>query len=306
MKKTFSAFLVFLLLLLAFANAKAITYPPFNPTPDPTDTVPYVINDDELTHLNDSLSTSPAYDLYSEFDTDVIHYTKFNIESLKDSIKTLTLCGANNCEYVHPFLGKVTCPFGRCKRYFHYGVDIDLETGDPVVAAFDGKVRIAKKNSSYGNVVVIRHSNGLETYYAHLSKLKVEVGQEVFAGDVIGLGGNTGYSRGSHLHFEVRYLGQPVNPMDVISFTDHKLLSNTLEISKKTFVYYPKGKKPVANANAYVSNGGKLLPGNIYVVKSGDSLSAIARRYGTTIDVLCKKNGIKTTTVLQLGQKIKV
>ena len=305
MKKNFSTFLVFSLLLVAFANAGNNSITPDNLLPDPTDTVPYIINGEELTHLNDTLLNSPAYDLYSEFDTDVIHYNKFNIASLKDSSKTIMLCNENNCGYVHPFLGNVTCPFGRCKRYFHYGVDIDLETGDPVVAAFDGKVRIAKKSSSYGNVVVIRHANGLETYYAHLSKLKVEVGQEVFAGDVIGLGGNTGNSRGSHLHFEVRYLGQPVNPFEIISFTDHKLITNTLVISKKTFCYYPKvtGKTAVYAAN---TNGGKLLAGNIYVVKSGDSLSAIAHRYGTTIVLLCQKNGIKTTTVLKLGQKIKI
>lgn len=306
MKKTLASFLVISLFLVAFANAGNSTYPPANSLPDPTDTVPYTLNNEELSHISDTLlSTSPAFDLYSEWDTDVIHYTKFNAAIFKDSSKTITLCGENNCEYVHPFLGKVTCPFGRCKRYFHYGVDIDLETGDPVVAAFDGKVRIAKKSSSYGNVVVIRHSNGLETYYAHLSKLKVEVGQEVFAGDEIGLGGNTGYSRGSHLHFEVRYLGQPVNPMEIISFTDHKLLANTFEISKKTFVYYPKTNSKTA-ANTATANGGKLLAGNIYVVKSGDSLSAIARKYGTSIDVLCKKNGLKTTSVLQLGQKIKL
>ncbi len=303
MKKTFSLILLFSLLRLVSANAvnSTITSLPFNPSPEPTDTVPYIINAEELAAYNDTIASSPASDLYADWDTETIHYAKFNIDSIRNGTKKITLCGNNSCGYVHPFLGKVTCPFGPHRRYYHFGVDIDLETGDAVAAAFDGKVRIAKKSSSYGNVVVIRHSNGLETYYAHLSKLKVVAGQDVFAGDIIGLGGNTGYSRGSHLHFEVRYLGQPINPFDIISFTEDKLITDTLVINKQTFKYYAKGK-PVTNTE----NCGKLLAGKIYVIKQGDSLSAIAHRYGTTIDLLCKKNGIRTTTVLRLGQKIKI
>lgn len=263
-----------------------------------TDTVPYVINEEEMMDYNDSLSSFPAYELYCSWDTANIHSPKFDITTLKDSIKEIVLTDAYSCGYMPPFIGNVTSGFGPRRRVFHYGIDLDLETGDAVGAAFDGKVRIAKKSKSYGNVIVIRHSNGMETYYAHLSKINVEVGQEVYAGENIGLGGNTGRSRGSHLHFEVRYLGQPINPTDVISFTEHKLISDTLALSKKTFDYMTAAKKIVA------AKGGK--GSKIHVVKKGDTLSAIARKYGTSTKALCQKNKLKTTSTLRLGQKIKL
>ncbi len=265
-----------------------------------TDTIPYSIDEEEMMDYNDSLISFPANDLYCSWDTTRIHSIKFDIETLKDSEKELTLFDEKSCGYVHPFSGKVTSKFGPRKKRFHYGIDIDLETGDAVNSAFDGKVRIAKKSKSYGNVIVIRHSNGLETYYAHLSKINVTVDQEVFAGDIIGLGGNTGRSRGSHLHFEIRYLGQPINPTEIISFDDQKLLSNTLCLNKETFEYVAEAKK--AAAKTIASSKGK----KVHLVKKGDTLSAIARRYGTTTKVLCKKNGIKTTSTLRLGQKIRL
>ncbi len=312
MKKTFSLLLLFSFLQVAFATTGFSTFVYTSPNPDPTDTVPDNFNKEVLLTFSDSAASEySASDIYGEFDTENIHYTKFKVESLKDSIKTIVLNDKNSCGYVPPVLGKINCPFGRCRRYFHYGMDLHLQTGDAVGAAFDGKVRIAKKSKSYGNVVVIRHSNGLETYYAHLSKLNVQVGQEVSAGDIIGLGGNTGWSHGSHLHFEVRYLGQPINPADIISFDEHKLVSDTLMLSKKTFSYaaknYNKGlaKNYNSKTNVVNQNAGKLT-GNVYVVKQGDSLYIIARKYGTSVSVLCQKNGLSTNSVLHLGQKLKI
>lgn len=264
----------------------------------PGDTIPFAIDEEEMMDYNDSLVSFPAYDLYCGWDTVNIHSAKFDVTSLKETTKNILLFDINSCGYVHPFEGKITSSFGPRKRRYHYGVDIDLETGDCVAAAFDGKVRIAKKSKSYGNVIVIRHANGLETYYAHLSKINVEIGQEVYAGEVLGLGGNTGRSRGSHLHFEVRYMGQPIDPSELISFDAHKLLCDTLTISCKTFDYLTAAKKAAAK-----SSKGK---GKIHVVKKGDTLSAIARKYGTTTKVLSKKNGIKPNGTLRLGQKIKI
>ncbi len=265
-----------------------------------TDTIPVLEEEEELMDYNDSLISFPAYDLYCGWDTTNIHTTKASLKQLNDSIMQLSLFGENSCGYVHPFSGKVTSKFGPRKKRYHYGVDIDLETGDAVNSAFDGKVRIAKKSKSYGNVIVVRHANGLETYYAHLSKINVVVGQEIFAGDVIGLGGNSGRSRGSHLHFEIRYLGHPINPTEIISFDDEKLLCNTLCLDNTTFDYISEAKK--AAAKTYASSKGK----NMHVVKKGDTLSGIARKYGTTTKVLCKKNGIKATSTLRLGQKIRL
>ena len=298
MKKIHLTIFLLSILYSAFAGIKGKTVLSSNSKKAATDTVPFVIDEEEISDYNDSLISFPAYDLYCEWDTVNTHYTKFNVESLKDNVKEIVLNDKSNCGYVQPFMGNITSEFGPRKRRFHYGVDIDLETGDAVGAAFDGKVRIAKKSKSYGNVIVIRHSNGLETYYAHLSKIKVEIGQEVFAGQIIGLGGNTGHSHGSHLHFEVRYLGQPINPTDIISFTEHKLICDTLCLSKKTFSYIAETKRL---AGKYQSQSSK-----IYVVKKGDTLYAIARKYNTTAKALCQKNKFKETRILRLGQKIRL
>jgi murein DD-endopeptidase MepM/ murein hydrolase activator NlpD len=297
MRKILFLVLFFSFLQSAFAKADNNLISLSDTNIAPGDTVPYVLDEEEMMDYNDSLVSFPAYDLYCGWDTVNIHSAKFNVATLKDTSKNILLYNEQSCGYVHPFEGKITSSFGPRKRRYHYGVDIDLETGDCVAAAFDGKVRIAKKSKSYGNVIVIRHPNGLETYYAHLSSSNVEIGEEVYAGQVIGLGGNTGRSRGSHLHFEVRYMGHPINPAELISFDQHKLISDTLTISSKTFNYVAAAKKAAAK-NASTK-------GRIHVVKKGDTLSAIARRYKTTTKALCQKNGLKPTSKLRLGQKIK-
>lgn len=318
MKKIFFSLLLFSSLQLAYAKP-ANTSTPLPDFNNPHDTVPYVVDEEEMMDYNDSLVSFPAYDLYCDWDTVNTHVPKFDVSTLANTSRNIVLYDGSSCGYVHPFEGRVTSTFGPRHKRFHYGVDIDLETGDCVAAAFDGKVRIAKKSKSYGNVVVIRHANGLETYYAHLSKLNVEIGQEVYAGEVIGLGGNTGHSHGSHLHFEVRYLGQPVNPTELISFEEHKLISDTLTLSSKTFDYISEAKKAAVKTvakgkKAPVGKGGKTTAAakstaapqkGVHVVKQGDTLSAIAHKYGTTTKVLCQKNGLKPTSTLRLGQKLK-
>ena len=167
-----------------------------------------------------------------------------------------------------------------------------LYTGDPVVAAFPGMVRISKYNKSFGNVVVIRHSNGLETLYAHLSKRKVQPGDLIEAGDTLGLGGNTGHSFGSHLHFEVRFLDQPIDPSLLFDVENGSLRAKTFEINKGTFESLALAKA-AASARKY------------YSVRSGDTLSAIARRHGTSVNTLCKLNAIRQTSVLRVGQRLR-
>lgn len=180
----------------------------------------------------------------------------------------------------------------------HYGVDIHLKTGDTVLAAFEGKVRIAKFNKTYGNLVVIRHNNGLETYYAHLSKINVEPGQDVETGEIIGLGGNTGRSYGAHLHFEIRYKGLPIDPNEIISFKEGKLLSDSFVLTKKTIDHSDEIKVAASK-----STGKKT---RIHTVRKGDTLGKIARRYGTTTSKLCKMNRISSKTPLKIGRKLKV
>jgi len=213
----------------------------------------------------------PAAEHYQTFDTSTVHYwLPEGIEMTKNV--NLTLAFNHSCDYVHPFEGRVTSGFGHRRRRMHYGMDIDLETGDRVKVAFEGMVRFAMWNNSYGNLVIVRHANGLETYYAHLSKIDVKPGDYVQAGDFIGEGGNTGHSFGAHLHFEVRYQGFPINPELLIDFEARKL--------------------KLVNVNLLV-NDGKIVVTNaerFHTVKAGDDIYAIANSYGVTIKEILSLN----------------
>lgn len=240
------------------------------------------------TIYDDSLARFvPAYDIYCSWDTVNIHPYKFEMEKITDSVIICLL--HQDCDYYHPFKGNKTSDFGHRRYRYHYGVDIDLELGDTVHCAFEGRVRIAKYSKSYGNVVIVRHNNGLETTYAHLSKLLVHPDQYVQAGDILGLGGNTGHSYGAHLHFEVRYKGSPINPNQIIDFKEYKVLSPDLVIGKKTFKYLIDAKSA-----------------KYHTVKKGDTLSKIAKRYGTTVKALCALNKMTPKTIIRPGRKIRV
>jgi len=286
-----------------FFNTLIVAHKPikssFETKSDPVDTTTFVIDTtafiSNLTY-HDSLTIFPAYDIYCKWDTSVIHPYKSGVSVFKDTIN-LALTGINSSSYVPPCIGSTNSDFGPRRRRAHFGIDLELETGDSVLNAFDGMVRIAKRNHSYGNVVIVRHENGLETIYAHLSKLLVEPNQCVKAGDLIGLGGNTGHSYGSHLHFEIRYKGEPINPNEVISFEDQRLVSDTLRITKNSFELYYKYK-----SGKYPYSKGKA---GYHTVRKGDTLYAIARKHKTSVSRLCKLNKIKPTTVLNIGQKIK-
>ena len=122
---------------------------------------------------------------------------------------------------VRPAPGPVTSPFGRRRAHeVHPGIDIDGETGDPVLAAARGTVAYAgpafKGYTGYGNLVIIDHTT-YQTIYAHLSRVDVAAGQPVLAGTLIGAIGRSGNATGSHLHFEVRVDGHPVDPATIFS-----------------------------------------------------------------------------------------
>ena len=120
----------------------------------------------------------------------------------------------------------VTSNFGYRKSFkrMHKGIDVKVYIGDTIYAAFDGQVRAANIDpNGYGKYVVIRHYNGFETVYGHMSKQLVKANDFVQAGEPIGLGGNTGRSTGSHLHFEVRFLGAAIDPAEIFDFKEQKL-----------------------------------------------------------------------------------
>ena len=212
----------------------------------------------------------------------------------------------------------------------HYGTDIKVYIGDTIRAAFSGKVRIVAYNGSgYGKYVIIRHSNGLETVYGHMSKQLVKEDEVVKAGEPIGLGGNTGRSTGSHLHFETRFLGQFIDPEKMFDFVAQ-------DVKGDYYTFRSNGRSQVSVAEVE-KNGGEVeeLSGSevetavaqiaekkqesrefqkkrrsevrqhIHRVSSGETLSSIAKKHGTTIGKLCKMNNISTTTLLRPGQILK-
>ncbi|MEG1762772.1 MAG: M23 family metallopeptidase [Bacteroidales bacterium] len=234
---------------------------------------------------------SAISDDYESFDNQAIHYPRTDFSHKKDTTYLPLLLSADQ-KYVHPFNGIVTSRFGPRSRRYHKGTDVKLYTGDPIHAAFDGVVRVSVRNPSYGYLVIVRHYNGLETYYAHMSKLLVEADQPVKAGDLVGLGGNTGHSRGSHLHFEVRYLGAAINPEEVIDFKKYSLLQDTLYLTPQTFSYTKHVSKPAQ--------------ARYHKIQKGETLSGIARKYRTTVATLAKLNKISTKTKIRAGNSIRV
>ena len=191
--------------------------------------------------------------------------------------------------YSHPNRNVVTSEFGFRRGWqFHYGIDTRLKTGDSVCSSFDGMVRIVQRSRTFGNFIVIRHFNGLETVYGHLSKTLVKVNQIVRSGEIIGLGGSTGRSTGPHLHFEICFLGQPIPPRDLIDFGNYTAIYRFFDLSAHHFAYVKE-----------------LEQVRFYTVRSGDTLSGISLKVGVSVDKLCQLNNIRRNTILRIGQRIR-
>ena len=221
-------------------------------------------------------------------------------------------------QFCCPYKTKVYSKFGYRHRRRHQGCDLPLKVGDPVRATFDGKVRISKYVKGYGNLVVIRHENGLETFYGHLSARKVEVNDWVTAGQTIGLGGSTGRSTGPHLHFETRYQGYAFDPEWLIDFESGTLRSGVFTLKKKYLSassrYVPESddeeeeilladeeEKKAAEKKAAEEAAKKY-----HTIRSGDTLGALAVKYHTTVRQICAWNNITTKTTLKIGRKLRV
>lgn len=240
-------------------------------------------------------SWMPGYHYYSNFDVLKVHYVH------DKTIKPDTLILGH---YVHPAKLKPFSKYGvkRRRGRRHWGIDISYPEGTPVVAAFDGIVRVSTyNNGGYGNLVILRHENQLETYYAHLIRRLVNPGQLVKAGDTIGHGGNTGRSRGNHLHFETRYLGAHFNPEKIIDFYNYKLAVDTLFVGGKEV-------KTTAATTAKTPNdpSGQPVGTPFYVtVKRGETLGLLAQRHRTYVDKIRKLNNMKND-FLREGQRLRI
>ncbi|MDA0929894.1 MAG: M23 family metallopeptidase [Bacteroidetes bacterium] len=204
-------------------------------------------------------------------------------------------------QLVYPWHGEeLTWGYGPRNGHLHKGWDTHLEVGDTVVSLMNGVVRYAKFNhSGYGNCVMVRHFNGLETLYGHLDRIDVQQGDVLAAGEPLGLGGSTGKSSGPHLHFEVRYGGYALDPALIMEWSAEGPKSKTriLEIDKSQ-LSTEKGGESTSQAQ---SVGSKT-----HRVRSGETLSSIARKYKTTIPKLKKLNRLKNVDYIRLGQRLRV
>jgi murein DD-endopeptidase MepM/ murein hydrolase activator NlpD len=231
-------------------------------------------------HLNPGTAVdldNPASFLYPEWSNSYVN--NYDNVKLPDSlvISMKGYCMPTDSTYITDIFG-----YRPRRGRQHFGLDIRIKTGDTIRAAFDGKVRISRyERRGYGHYLVIRHPNGLETLYGHLSRKLVNENDIVHAGDPIALGGNTGRSTGPHLHFETRILGNAINPALMFDFPNQR--------AKTEYYVYEKNTRPV-----------------YYKVKSGDTLSGIALKNQTSVSSICKLNGISSKAVIKPGQTLRV
>ncbi len=263
--------------------------------------------------INRETAQSPAADLYNDWDNRYAH----RATELPDSFRI-------NLRHFHmPTPSRViTSNFGARWGRMHKGIDIKVYVGDTIRSAFAGKVRIVRYEAGgYGKYIVIRHPNGLETIYGHLSKQLVEENQEVRAGEVIGLGGNTGRSTGSHLHFETRLCGVALNPALLFDFRAQDITADTYMFRRSSYEResaeatrlrgkignggYSRdevtGEIAQNNYNSASFNGEKLF----HKVEAGETLASIARKRGVTIDQLCKLNHLNRNTRVSAGRMLR-
>lgn len=202
-------------------------------------------------------SVHPADSIYLGVWTN-FRVNPYGIE-IADMADTIRVDLAN---FALPHRGRVTSRFGWRPRFgrWHYGIDIGLRTGDNVVSAWPGQVRVCGWDAhGYGYYVVVRHDNGFETVYGHLSKILVEEEQGVKAGEVIGRGGSTGHSTGPHLHFEIRYQGITINPELIINFDRGDLQNEGIALLTPR-MFTPKGQKRPAPVQTKLPEVEEVLP----------------------------------------------
>lgn len=232
---------------------------------------------------------------FAIFDSMTVNPYKIDGAKFNDTVPILlydTLVVDSGIHWSMPLIGThyVTSKFGMRGYRWHYGTDLRLAIGDTVKSCFDGVVRIAKYNpGGYGNYVLIRHHNGLETLYGHLTKSTVRVGEIVQAGQLIGLGGNTGRSSGPHLHFEVRYEGNAFDTQYLYDFSSDTIRGAVFILSPIHFKYIKEQRMAVYHR-----------------IRSGDTLSGLASRYHVSINQICRLNGISRRTILRIGRRLRI
>ena len=241
------------------------------------------------TMLLNEANIIPSDDMYPTWTNTVVHYNSTLPDSFRIDLRHFVMPTPST---------KITDIFGYRpnRRRVHQGLDVKVQTGDTIYAAFDGKVRITSyQRRGYGHYIVIRHNNGIETLYAHLSKKLVKVNQNVKAGDPIGLGGNTGRSSGAHLHFETILMGKSIDPALMFDFKNQSMTGDH-------YMYRKPGSK-------YVDKDGKVRVAGpekkYHKVKSGETIEKIARKYGVSQRRIFELNGLNAKSIIRVGQRLR-
>lgn len=288
--------------------------------------------------IEDNESSAPGAMIpsTSPFKPNETEHVKFSYYDPFGSESNRFVVVLNEQKFCYPYPGKFLSAYGQRGRSMHTGVDIKGVKNDTIRAAFAGTVRMSKPYSGYGNCVVIRHKNGLETLYGHNSRNLVRVGEPVKAGDPIALIGRTGRATTEHCHFEVRVQGQHINPALMLDCDNQRLRSGVLSITRQGNRIYASNKNSGLapsraldtddsdSPSALAAGGGETrlassssIPASsksqstsssssVHTVKSGDTLWGIAKRYGTTVAKICTLNNLEREATLPLGKKLKV
>lgn len=249
-----------------------------------------VVEVEEQVRFSDSTWVKIA-EYYSIWDSRSVNPYRIDATKFKDTVD-IHLFDEEKGRRWHPPLRNsvINSDFGMRWSRFHYGIDLDLNVGDSIFAVFDGIVRISKfDRSGYGNYVLLRHYNSLETLYGHMTKQAVSPGQYVKAGDFIGFGGSTGRSTGPHLHFEVRFEGNAIDPEHFFDFSKNLLKDAKCQITAKQFEYLKQARQVYYHR-----------------VRSGETLGAISRKYRVPVLRICKMNRITTRTTLRVGRRLRI
>ena len=257
----------------------------------------YVSDDDfEVVEVDEEFNIDSNWvkiaEYYSIWDSRAVNPYRMDPTELKDTITFIMYDSAASRFWSPPLArGVLNDDFGPRRYRWHYGVDLDLVMTEPVYAAFDGIVRICRYDKNgYGNYVLVRHYNGLETIYGHLTKQMVKVGDYVKAGELVGLGGSTGRSTGPHLHFEVRYQGYAIDPEHFYDFHGaNKIRDRIIKVTPKQFLYLKQARLAF-----------------YHKVRPGDTMLEIAERYRVPMRRILKLNGMTTRTILRVGRRIRI
>jgi len=263
-----------------------------------------LVNDGEELEV-DSLKSCDETIYKNIWNSTQIKYPTNTLPNKNDTI-VISLLNSGDSPFVMPVKGQILSKFGPRHRRMHTGTDIRLNSGDTVRCAFDGRVRLAKVFRGYGNLVLVRHNNGLETIYAHLKAIKVKVNDTIKAGDLIGLGGRTGRATCNHLHFETRLFGEPFDSNKYIDYETFALRSDKVIYKNKQFVTDLKDlrEKPAPENKLLLASGGS--GSSRHVIRKGENLWIIAKKYNTTVKKLCAANKITASKTLKVGSVLRI